>query len=55
MNRHDEIRDLIKASRKLFSKLGCVVIDVTKRSVEETAAKIIQLVQEKRNSQKIIQ
>ena len=34
-------------SRKLFSKLKCITIDVTKRSVEETAAKIIQLYQER--------
>ncbi len=33
----------IAESRKLFFKLSCPVIDVTKRSVEETAAKIIQL------------
>ncbi len=45
----EAIKKEIAESRKLFSKLGCVVIDVTKRSVEETAAKIIQLVQEKRN------
>jgi regulator of PEP synthase PpsR (kinase-PPPase family) len=51
----EAVKEEIAESRKLFSKLGCVVIDVTKRSVEETAAKIIQLVQEKRNSQKIIQ
>jgi regulator of PEP synthase PpsR (kinase-PPPase family) len=35
-------------SRKLFAKLGCPTIDVTKRSVEETAAKIIHLLQEKK-------
>lgn len=45
----EAIKIEIAESRKLFSKLGCIVIDVTKRSVEETAAKIIQLVQEKRN------
>ncbi len=45
----EAIKVEIAESRKLFSKLGCIVIDVTKRSVEETAAKIIQLVQEKRN------
>ena len=39
----------IAESRKLFSKLNCPVIDVTKRSVEETAAKIIQLYQAKRD------
>ncbi len=37
------VKDEIAESRKLFSKLNCPVIDVTKRSVEETAAKIIQL------------
>ena len=40
----------VTESRKLFSKLNCPVIDVTKRSVEETAAKIIQLYQTKRQS-----
>jgi len=45
----EAVKGEIAESRKLFSKLGCVVIDVTKRSVEETAAKIIQLVQEKKN------
>lgn len=35
-------------SRKLFAKLGCPTIDVTKRSVEETAAKVIHLLQEKK-------
>lgn len=48
----DAVKEEVAESRKLFSKLNCVVIDVTKRSVEETAAKIIQLAQEKRNSQK---
>ena len=38
----------IAESRKLFSKLNCSVIDVTKRSVEETAAKIVQLYQARR-------
>lgn len=46
----EAIKDEIAASRKLFAKLGCPVIDVTKRSVEETAAKIIQLYQEKRQT-----
>ncbi len=47
----EAVKAEVAESRKLFSKLGCIAIDVTKRSVEETAAKIIQLVQEKRNSQ----
>ncbi|MDX2083687.1 MAG: pyruvate, water dikinase regulatory protein [Rickettsiales bacterium] len=49
----EAIKIEVAESRKLFSKIGCVVIDVTKRSVEETAAKIIQLLQEKRNKPKV--
>lgn len=45
----DSIKSEVVESRKLFSKLGCPIIDVTKRSVEETSAKIIHLLQEKRN------
>ena len=43
----DSVKAEIAESRKLFAKIGCTVIDVTKRSVEETAAKIIQLYQAK--------
>jgi hypothetical protein len=43
----ESIKAEIAESRKLFAKLNCPVIDVTKRSVEETAAKIIQLYQAK--------
>ena len=49
----EAVKGEVAESRKLFSKLGCVVIDVTKRSVEETAAKIIQLAQEKKNKSRI--
>lgn len=38
----DEVRKEIDESRKLFRKNGWPVIDVTRRSVEETAAMIIQ-------------
>lgn len=48
----ESIEKEIAESRKLFTKLGCPIIDVTKRSVEETAAKIIQLLQEKRIKEK---
>lgn len=41
----EKVKHEVAESRKLFSKLNCTVIDVTKRSVEETAAKIIQLYQ----------
>lgn len=43
----DEIKveDEVRLARKLFSKYGWPVIDVTKRSVEETAAEIMALLQ----------
>ncbi len=44
----DKIKDEVNESRRLFAKLQCPIIDVTKSSVEETAAKIIQLVQDKK-------
>jgi regulator of PEP synthase PpsR (kinase-PPPase family) len=44
----ESIKREINESRKLFAKLDCPIIDVTKRSVEETSAKIIQLLQDKR-------
>ena len=48
----ESIKNEVAESRKLFAKLNCPVIDVTKRSVEETAAKIIQLLQEKKLREK---
>jgi hypothetical protein len=48
----ESIKNEVAESRKLFAKLNCPVIDVTKRSVEETAAKIIQLLQEKKLKEK---
>lgn len=48
----ESIKNEIAESRKLFAKLNCSIIDVTRRSVEETAAKIIQLTQEKKIKEK---
>jgi regulator of PEP synthase PpsR (kinase-PPPase family) len=48
----DAIKNEIAESRKLFAKLNCPIIDVTKKSVEETAARIIQLLQDKKNTKK---
>lgn len=48
----DKIQDEVRTARKLFSKNGWPVIDVTKRSVEETSAEILALYQnyqEKKN------
>ncbi len=50
----DAIKAEVAESRKLFTKLNCPVIDVTKRSVEETSAKIIQLLQEKKLKEKLL-
>ena len=44
----ESIKKELNESRKLFARLGCPIIDVTKRSVEETAAKVIQLLQDKK-------
>lgn len=40
-----EIEEEVRKARKLFSKNGWPVIDVTKRSIEETAAEILSLYQ----------
>jgi regulator of PEP synthase PpsR (kinase-PPPase family) len=39
----DAVRAEIIAARRLFEKMGWPIIDVTRRSVEETAAAIINL------------
>lgn len=39
----DKVRDEVAQSRRLFTKYDWPVIDVTRRSIEETAATIIQL------------
>lgn len=44
----DAVKEEITEARRLFSRNHWPVIDVTRRSVEETAATIIQLYQEKR-------
>jgi regulator of PEP synthase PpsR (kinase-PPPase family) len=51
----ESIKKEVLESRKLFSKLNCSVIDVTQRSVEETAAKILQLYQDKAHKNNIDQ
>ncbi|MCK6418828.1 MAG: kinase/pyrophosphorylase [Alphaproteobacteria bacterium] len=41
----ERIEEEVKAARRLFAKYGWPVIDVTKRSIEETAAEIMSLLQ----------
>ena len=51
----DRIKEEVKEARQLFSRKKWPVIDVTRRSVEETAAVIIQYVgrnKERRSSEK---
>jgi regulator of PEP synthase PpsR (kinase-PPPase family) len=43
----EKIEEEVKNAKRLFSKHGWPVIDVTKRSVEETAAEIMALLQNK--------
>ncbi|MCF8495126.1 MAG: kinase/pyrophosphorylase [Alphaproteobacteria bacterium] len=44
----EKITDEVRQARKLFTRHGWPVIDVTKRSVEETAAEIMALLQARR-------
>ena len=39
----DLVKEEVKESRRLFSKMGWPVIDVTRRSIEETSVAIINM------------
>ena len=43
------IKNEVENSRKLFKKNNWPIIDVTRRSVEETAASILKIIEIKRN------
>ena len=43
------VKEEVASSRKLFRQKGWPVIDVTRKSIEETAASIIQLYNSKKN------
>ena len=47
---NDRVRDEIQFARRMFADNGWPVIDVTRRSIEESAAAIIRLVQDERQS-----
>lgn len=49
----DAVIEEIRMARRLFSRHGWPVIDVTKRSVEETAAEIVSLLQTHREKQAV--
>lgn len=44
----DKVQEEVIAARRLFARLGCPVIDVTRRSIEETSAEIISLLTQRR-------
>ena len=44
----EQVREELQEARKLFARLGCFIIDVTNRSIEETAAEILMLLSKKR-------
>jgi len=48
----DAVRREVADARRLFSRNGWPVIDVTRRSIEETAAAIIQLTQKRQKAQR---
>lgn len=39
----EKVREEVLGARKLFNKIGCPIIDVSRRSIEETAAEIMML------------
>jgi hypothetical protein len=39
----EKVHEEVLEARRLFARLGCPVIDVTRRSIEETAAEILML------------
>ncbi|MDX9689662.1 MAG: kinase/pyrophosphorylase [Proteobacteria bacterium] len=49
----EKVREEVLAARRLFAKLECPVIDVTRKSVEETAAEIL-LILKKRDMEQVI-
>ncbi len=48
----DRVREELQYARRMFADNGWPVIDVTRRSIEESAAAIIQLVQDRRIREK---
>ena len=46
----DAVREEVAQARRLCTEHGWPVLDVTRRSIEETAASIIQLLSEQRGS-----
>lgn len=45
----DRIRDELVYARKVFDRIGCEVIDVTGSTIEETATKVISIIDKKQS------
>jgi regulator of PEP synthase PpsR (kinase-PPPase family) len=50
----EAVRDEVVQARRLYERQGWPVIDVTRRSVEETAASVLNLLQSLRPSMKVV-
>ena len=48
----DQVKSELKSARRMFADNGWPVIDVTRRSIEESAAAVIRLVQERQRKDK---
>ena len=48
---NDKVRDEVAFARRMFADNGWPVIDVTRRSIEETAAAIIRLCAQRANAE----
>lgn len=49
----EKVREEVLEARRFYAKLGCPVIDVTSRSIEETAAKIMMFMKRREMAQEI--
>jgi regulator of PEP synthase PpsR (kinase-PPPase family) len=47
----DKVREEVAESKRLFARQGWPVIDVTRRSIEETAAAVLQLLSQRHRQQ----
>jgi len=48
----EKVRAELQEARRYFARLGCPIIDVSRRSIEETSAEIIMLLSRKREKEK---
>lgn len=47
---HEKVEDEVRTARKFYTQMGWPVIDVTRRSIEETAAEVLALLNRKREN-----